>query len=65
MSTNLKNEIFKVSDSEDEDDVKIIPGTFATWDVVDQMNYIEKQMVLSDNLVKSGADIDDTIDVEG
>ena len=55
---------FTVSDSED-DDCKIVPGKYSSWDTVDQMNYIRRQMLLCANLLKAGAAVDDAIAVDG
>ena len=64
MNTIAEMRLFKVSDRED-DDCKIVPGKYSTWHTVDQMNYIQQQLVLSVNLLKAGAADDDTITIGG
>ena len=51
-----------VSDESDDDDVKEVLGTFDTWDVDQQMAYIEQTTLRCENLVKDGVDGIDCLD---
>ena len=42
-----------VDDSNSMDDVKVVPGSFETWDVVDQLEYIHQQQSICAALLEN------------
>ena len=53
---------FIVSDQSDDEDCKQVPGSYDHWDVDQQMDYIQNQILLCENLAANNDD-DEVISV--